>query len=218
MLIFNYKNPKISQCFAKHHEDVVSCLAGFDTFLKDAFAGADLDRLTSLKAAVDNSEAAADRELRHVVDLLAESSFLPATRSSLISIVQSTDHVANKCQEITRQITLEKIDLPKAVHDDILEIVSITKDQLRILYVAIEKLFNDYKSLNQDRKILDDVRQEESKVDRIEAMLHTRIFDLDISLCEKIYYRDLIEDICDLSDVIEDIADQIQIMLVEREA
>lgn len=44
------------------------------------------------------------------------------------------------------------------------------------------------------------------------------MFDLDISLCEKIYYRDLIEDICDLSDVIEDIADQIQIMLVEREA
>ena len=49
-------------------------------------------------------------------------------------------------------------------------------------------------------------------------MLHTRVFELDLSLCEKIYYRDLIEDICDLSDTIEDIADQIQIMLIEREA
>ncbi len=218
MLIFNNKNPKVAKCFADHHEDVVGCLEKFEEFIKEAFAAdADKDKLLSLKAAVDNCENAADGELRHVVDLMSES-FLPATRSSLISVVQSTDEVANICQEITRQIMLEKITVPASLHGDVLEIIAITKDQLGILYVAIEKLFNDYKSIFNDRKILDDVRAEESKVDRIEAMLHTRIFELDLPLYEKVYYRDLIEDICDLSDVIEDIADQIQVMLVEREA
>lgn len=218
MLLFNNKNPKVAKCFADHHEDVVGCIEKFEEFIKESFAATpDKDKLLSLKAAVDNCENAADGELRHVVDLMSES-FLPATRSSLISVVQSTDEVANICQEIARQIMLEKITLPAPLHNDILEIISITKDQLGILYIAIEKLFNDYKSIFNDRKILDDIRGEESKVDRIEAMLHTRIFELDLSLCEKIYYRDLVEDICDLSDVIEDIADQIQIMLVEREA
>lgn len=218
MLIFNNKNPKVAKCFADHHEDVVGCLEKFEEFIKASFAATpDKDKMSSLKTAVDNCENAADGELRHVVDLMSES-FLPATRSSLISIVQSTDEVANICQEVTRQIMLEKIALPASLHDDVLEIISITKAQLAILYVAIEKLFNDYKSIFNDRKILDDIRSEESKVDSIEAMLHTRVFELDLSLCEKIYYRDLIEDICDLSDTIEDIADQIQIMLIEREA
>ncbi len=217
MLIFNNKNPKVAKCFADHHEDVVGCLEKFEAFTKELFGQADKDKLVSLKAAVDNCENAADGELRNVVDLMSES-FLPATRSSLISVVQSTDEVANICQEITRQILLEKVTLPASVHDDVLEIIAITKNQLGILYVAIEKLFNDYKSIFNDRKILDDIRAEESKVDRIEAMLHTRIFELDLPLFEKVYYRDLIEDICNLSDVIEDIADQIQVMLVEREA
>ncbi|MBR7184892.1 MAG: DUF47 family protein [Clostridia bacterium] len=218
MLIFNNKNPKVAKCFADHHEDVVGCLEKFEEFIKASFAATpDKDKMSSLKTAVDNCENAADGELRHDVDLMSES-FLPATRSSLISIVQSTDEVANICQEVTRQIMLEKIALPASLHDDVLEIISITKAQLAILYVAIEKLFNDYKSIFNDRKILDDIRSEESKVDSIEAMLHTRVFELDLSLCEKIYYRDLIEDICDLSDTIEDIADQIQIMLIEREA
>lgn len=218
MLIFNNKNPKVAKCFADHHEDVVGCLEKFEEFIRESFADApDKNKMLSLKAAVDNCENAADGELRHVVDLMSES-FLPATRSSLISVVQSTDEVANICQEITRQIMLEKITLPAALQADVLEIISITKDQLGILYVAIEKLFNDYKNIMSDRKILDDIRGEESKVDRIEAMLHTRVFELDLPLYEKVYYRDLIEDICNLSDVIEDIADQIQIMLVEREA
>ena len=136
----------------------------------------------------------------------------------LIAVIQSTDTVANTCQEITRRIMLEKISLPVSLHAYILEIIAITKDQLSILYVAIEKLFNDYKSISGNRKLLDDIRTEESKIDRIEAILHDRIFALDLPLYEKVYYRDLIETICDLSDIIEDIADQIQIMLVEREA
>lgn len=218
MLIFNTRNPKVAKCFTDHHEDVVGCLEKFEEFIRESFADApDKDKMLSLKAAVDSRENAADGALRHVVDLMSDS-FLPATRSSLISVVRSTDKVANLCQAITRQILFEQITLPASLDDDILEIIAITKDQLGILYVAIEKLFNDYKSISDDRRILDDIRAEESKVDRIEAVLHTRIFTLDLSLCEKIYYRDLVEDICDLSDVIEDIADQIQIMLVEREA
>jgi uncharacterized protein Yka (UPF0111/DUF47 family) len=105
-----------------------------------------------------------------------------------------------------------------AIPADLLEIIAITKTQLSILYNAIDLLINDFKTLNNDRKVLDDVRAEESKVDNIQALLHGRIFALDISLAEKVYYRDMMEHICDLSDMIEDISDKIQIMLIEREA
>ena len=218
MLIFSNKNPKLSKCFSDHREDVVNCFGKFEEFFKVLFSdNPDPATLQSLKIAVDNCENAADGELRHVVDLLSDS-FLPTTRTHLITVVQTTDDVANLCQEIVRHIMLEKVELPTSIRADLLEIIAITKTQLSILYNAVDLLINDFKTLNNDRKVLDDVRAEESKVDNIQAALHERIFTLDISLAEKVYFRDMMEHICDLSDMIEDISDKIQIMLVEREA
>jgi len=217
MLIYNNKNPKLSKCFTDHQSDVVECLNKFEEYLKALFSGASLDQLKSMKVAIDNCEHAADEELRHVVDLLSDF-FLPTTRSNLIAIVQSTDSVANISQSIARRITIEKAHLPECVHSDILEIVKISKVQLDILYRSVDLLLNNYKKIFKDRKILDDIRAEESKIDSIEQMLYERIFDLDLPLYEKIYYRDFVAHICNISDVIEDIADKIQIMLVERES
>jgi predicted phosphate transport protein (TIGR00153 family) len=218
MFIFSNKNPKLSKCFSDHREDVVNCYGKFEEFFKVLFSeNPDQAVLDSIKIKVDNCENAADGELRHVVDLLSDS-FLPTTRTHMITLVQSTDDVANLCQEIVRHVMLEKIQFPAAIREDLLEIIAITKVQLSILYKAVDLLINDFKTLNDDRKVLDDVRAEESKVDNIQAALHQRIFALDISLAEKVYYRDMMEHICDLSDMIEDISDKIQIMLVEREA
>ncbi len=218
MLIFSNKNPKLSKCFSDHRQDVVNCYGKFEEFFHVLFSdNADPVALQSIKTAVDNCENAADGELRHVVDLLSDS-FLPTTRTNMITLVQSTDDVANLCQEVVRHVILEKTVFPKEMHADLLEIIAITKTQLSILYNAIDLLINDYKKLNNDRKVLDDVRAEESKVDNIQAVLHSRLFSLDLSLAEKMYYKEMLEHICDLSDMIENIADAIQIMLVEREA
>jgi uncharacterized protein Yka (UPF0111/DUF47 family) len=107
--------------------------------------------------------------------------------------------------------------VPSVLHSDVLEIIAITKRQLDMLCGALDKLLSEYHELFRNRKILDDIRSEESMVDNIEHMLHERVFELDMPLCEKVYYRTLICDICQISDIIEDISDQIQVMLVERE-
>lgn len=217
MLIFSKKNSKISKCFYDHNQNVADCFENLEKFFDILFSEKpDRNLLESAKIAIDSCEHAADVELRHTVDVMRES-FLPATRSHLISLVQCTDEVANQIQSIARQIFLEKIVIPAELQHDVKEILAITKEQLELLYVAIDKVVNDFGSFLKDKKLLDDIRTEESRVDSIETMLHTRIFDLDISLCEKIYYRDLIESICQISDIIEDISDRIQVMVVERE-
>lgn len=217
MLILSAKNNKISKCFFDHHENVGDCYENFSKFFDVLFSDEpDAHQLESIKTAIDNCEAAADLNLRHAVDLIHES-FLPITRANLIAIAQSTDEVANLCQGIARQILLESIIIPKELRKDIQEIIRLTEGQLTLLYTAIDKLLNDFKGISNNRKLLDDIRTLESHVDNVEAMLHKRIFQLNLPLYEKVYYRDLIEDICDIADTIEDIADQIQIMIVQRE-
>ena len=218
MLIFNRRNPKLFEGFSDHRMDVVTCFGRFEEFFRILFSdNPDTDALRSVKTAVDNAEAAADFELRHIVDKLSRS-FLPTTRTHMITLMQSTDDVANLCQEIVRHVMREKIEFPEAIRADLLEIIAITKGQLSILYTAIDLLINDFKTLDNNRRVLDDVRAEESRVDHIQSAVHERIFTLDISLTEKIYYRDMMERICELSDMIENISDKIQIMLIEREA
>lgn len=218
MLIFSKKNSKISKAFYDHNEDVANSFEALTKFFMILFSeDCDQNKLQSAKVTIDNHEHAADQDLRRCIDMMSES-FLPVTRSNLIAIAEATDEVANVCQDIARQIVLEHIQIPEFLHHDIMEILSITKGQLEITYIAIDKLLNDFKDISRDREILDTIRDEESKVDNIETMLHERIFDMDMPLYEKVYYRDLIDDICQISDEIEDIADLIQVMLVEREA
>ncbi len=217
-MIFGKKDNRVQNCFEDHHHSVAECLEDLQDFLKELFSEeCSRHKLESIYVSIDSSESAADKELRHIVDLLS-GAFLPMTRSNLIAIVQNTDDIANACQSIARRILLEKIQLPKELHHDILEIVEITRGQLDILYKAIDKLLNNFGGLLKNKKILDDIRREESRVDNIEEMLHERIFDMDITLTEKIYYRDLVSRIGQISDIIEDLSDRMQIMLVEREA
>ena len=66
--------------------------------------------------------------------------------------------------------------------------------------------------------MLDKIRALESNVDTIEDKLVESVFAMDIELAAKLQLSDLIELICDVSDIIEDIADKIQIMLITRKA
>lgn len=217
-MIFGKKDNRVQHCFEDHHHSVAECLEDLQDFFNELFSeNCDKHKLESIYVSIDSSESAADKELRHIVDLMS-GAFLPMTRSNLIAIVQNTDDIANACQSIARRVLLEKIQLPKELHHDILEIINITRGQLDILYKAVDKLLNNFGGLLKNKKILDDIRREESRVDNIEEMLHERIFDMDITLTEKIYYRDLVSRIGQISDIIEDLSDRMQIMLVEREA
>lgn len=218
MLIFSKKNHKVSECFNDHEKNIVACFESFDKFFEALFSDeSDKNTIATIRTEVDSFENAADLKLRHTVDSVG-GSFLPATRSRLISLAQSTDKIANKCQSLVNQVICENIVLPKEIRKEIVEINKITKEQLILLYTAIDKVLNDFAGLHKDKQILDDIRAEESRVDRLENLLHSRIFELDLSLCEKIYYRNIVLGVCQISDIIEDIADQIQIMLVERDA
>ena len=218
MLIFSNKNPRLCKYLSEHRQNVLNCYGKFEEFFKVLFSdNPDPAVLKTIKNVIDNCEHAADNELIHIFDQLSDS-FLPITRTHLIKLVQKTDSVANLCQEISRHVTLEKIVFPASIRADLLEVIAITKVQLAKLYKAIDLLINDFKTLNNDRKVLDDVRAEESKVDHIQAGMLEELFSLDITLAEKIYYRDMMESICDLSDMIENISDEIHIMLIEREA
>ena len=100
--------------------------------------------------------------------------------------------------------------------NDLLKIISITHKQFDLLEESISLLFAKFGELLKDHAILDRIRALETEVDIIEQNLYKDIFRMDMDLAHQTQLAHYVDELCDLSDQIEDIADKIQIMLVTR--
>jgi len=200
-------------------KDVESCLINFESFMRAATtADVSNDTLRALMKGVCEAENVADCSLRAMIDSLANTPYLPSTREDLISIATSCDKIANKCETISKIMVQQRIVLPADSADDLMNIVAITKKQFSVLEDAINMLFTKLGALQKDHKILDEVRSLETEIDVIEEKLQEDLFASDDELAKKLQLSSLYVKFGDVSDIIEDIADKIQILLIARKA
>ena len=94
--------------------------------------------------------------------------------------------------------------------------ICCTQEQLDVLSQAIEALFSNYDQLLRDNSLLDSVKHYEELVDDRELCMIKRIFEMEIPLAGKSHLRYFISRVADISDLIEDIGDAVQVMVVLR--
>ena len=219
MMFTKSKNDKVHELIMAQLEDVKSCLDSFEDFIRVTTSEeGDVNTLRTLCDTVYEKEHNADMSLRRMIDSLSDTAFLPATREDLISIATSCDKIANKCEDICYMVVLQNFTFPADYNTDVLEILSLTRKQFEVLQEAISQLFAKFGALLKNHSILDEIRDYESQVDVFERKLLEKTYTLDMGLAERMQLTSFSEDICDLSDIIENIADKIQIMLVTRKA
>ncbi|MBR2875769.1 MAG: DUF47 family protein [Clostridia bacterium] len=219
--MFNHKtkNNPVHMLIMEQINDVENCLIQFESFIRASSAqDVSFDSLNTLAKGIIEAEAVADVSLRKMIDSLSGSSFLTATRQDLISIATGCDAVANKCENYAKMSVVQNFVFPDEYNEDLLRIVSISRKQFDVLRKSISLLFSDFGGLLKDHSILDEIRKYETEIDKIEESLYERIFKMDISLPEKMQMSDFADKIADISDIIENLADKIQIMLVTRKA
>ena len=213
------KNSSVSATITEQIKDVEGCLINFENFMRALTAGdASRETLIALKDGVMQMEGAADRSLNMMIESLGTGSLLPATRENLINIATSCDSVANKCETIALMMVIRRFQMPEKYRDDIMKILSITRNQFELLEKAIKKLFSNINELIKDHSILYEIRDLESEVDKLEVAMYEDIYGLDLDLAHQDQISQFVELICDISDIIENIADKIQIMLITRKA
>ena len=200
-------------------QDVENCLVAFESFMRAATTpGTPLATLRSLREAVGAAENEADVSLRAMIDSLSEGAYLPSTREDLIAIATSCDNIANKCESIADLVVIFKFVFPPEFAKDCEAIFDITKKQFALLENSISMLFSKLNVLQKDASILDEIRSLESEIDKIEFKVDEEIFNGDLDPLAKMQFFDIVKYLCDVSDIIEDIADKIQIMLIARKA
>ncbi|MBQ9086053.1 MAG: DUF47 family protein [Clostridia bacterium] len=200
-------------------KSVKAALLGFEGFLRLAvMPDSTVETLQSLEKGVCEAEGEADIALRKMIDSLVSESFLPATKKELIEISTSCDRIANKCEHASTTLVLQNFRIPSEYAEDVMKIISISVKQFAILENTIGMMFSNFKPLVKDHSVLDEIRHLESEVDVLEEGIYRRIFNGEGELAQKMRLSNMIELICDISDIIENIADQLQIMLITRRA
>ena len=196
--------------------DVEACMISFEGFLRAATTGSGVDTLRALCDSVKEKEADADKSLRMMIDSLPGTSFLPSSRAELIEIATACDKIANKCESIAKMFIYKHFRCPADYSESLIEIMSLTHEQFDLLEKSVSMLFSKFNELLKDHSILGDIGRLETKVDVVEEKLYEQIADADLEPAYRSQLFDFVEAVCDLSDIIENIADKIHIMLVTR--
>lgn len=219
MSIFKSNAKIVVEMIDNQLKDVEGCLVNFENFMRAAVTPETAPAtLKALCVGVHDKENAADKSLRAMIDALAEGPYLPSTREDLIDVATACDKIANKCESVAKLITLYKLTCPASFTEDVLQIMAYTHTAFDLLVKSVEQLFSNYADLLKDHSILDEIRAEESKVDALEQKLNEAIFEMDMDLAHQMQMAQIVEQVCDISDVIENIADKIQIMVITRKA
>ena len=199
-------------------KDVESCLNEFARFMEAAVnPETDAETLRTMATKVSRKEEAADVSLRKMIDSLS-ASLLPATREELIKIATSCDEIANKCQHTALMMVFQNFRFPESYGKDLMKMMELIGKQMPLLMTAISRLFSDFGGLLKDHAILDEIRNLETDVDDIEEKLIERSYAADLGLAEKAQMAGFVDAVADVSDIIEDVADAIQISLIKRMA
>ncbi len=211
-----FKTKKVMELVEQHFESVKEAVFTLKLFLEEYNESGASKSTMDLCSRINDYEHEADSLRREIVAEFLRGSMLPQTRRELLRLVEMVDRMANISQDVSRDMLIEKPKFEKECVKAFNLIIKITCEQIELLSEAISALFADYEKLVGEGKLLEEINQLEHEIDTIELELLKCIFDKELPLAEKFQRRFFVEKIAGISDLVENISDEIQIMVVFR--
>ena len=218
--MFTDKEKMVKELIDEHLEKVEHCLDCFQGCL-DAFLQGDSGVAETIHKKCDQAETRADVVRRKIGDSLYSGAFLPIARKDIYMLTEFVDKIANKAETASDVIVYQRPEVPgdykKALH----EIVDTMCEMFRVFKEAAA-LFVPYESIQGEdslaaiREKITSIGVMESEIDKQEEALMRNIFHSDIPLANKIQLERFLRRITEVSDVIEDAADRLYVLVIRE--
>ena len=157
-------------------------------------------------------EEEADNRRRSIIEKLHLGAFMPALREDLIKLVAQQDKIADRAESCCDFALMQIPEIPGEFKDKFKELLSASADTMKPYVTAAENMFVDYDVVSRNIKT---VNTQEEEADKIEWHITRDLFRSQLPLARKILLRDFIFHIVCISDVIEDAADDLDILIVK---
>lgn len=214
--MFFKKGNKIHELLISQIDKCVECYETFTKYIEDIEDSTSLDELISMSKKISDLESEADNTRRIITRELLGGALLAGTRRDIKLLIEIIDKIPNKCEEIIKQIMLQNVRFTEDIKKIIVNINSITKEQLDLLKKLIDSIFIDLSNSYDLHLELENIEKIESRVDDLESEAIRLLFISNSELAYKNQIKHFITYFAEVSDIIEDISDNLEMIMVMR--
>ncbi len=192
---------------AEYNDKIIETYLKFRVLMEEYFEKGLTEESDKLIEEVGILEEEADTIRRDIIRYLLQSNLMSTTMASFMNLCEMIDNIADKAEKISNGLVLKNLNTDEVDMNLLKSILSLTENQILKMKDAVDWIFEDYDKAFELAHYLE---IPEKEVDVIEHVFMKHLKNSEISLDKKIYYKSLIEDITDISDLIEDVGDEIE--------
>ena len=164
-------------------------------------------------AKIERTEARGDNLRRDIETKLYIQTLIPDLRGDVLSLLEHIDNIVNLYEANLFRFSIQRPDIPPQFHKGFLKLTETVNTCVESLVLASRSFFRDINAVRDHvRKVL----FYESEADRISTKLQRKIFDSDLELTRKRHLTYFVENIDELANSAEDVADELSIYAIKR--
>ncbi|MEJ8566345.1 DUF47 domain-containing protein [Elongatibacter sediminis] len=203
------KEKRVRELVINHMSAVHDCLSETRGMLEDYVAG-DTEASALKSQAVKRHEQEADRIKREARAVLHQGAFLPQIRADLNRLVEMVDGIADAGDTTARFIVDQSPHIPGEFVADLLDLFGSSVTCFHELRMALEDYVMPEGDIESLKEHVIRVGVIESEIDGRQAHLTRGIFDSDIDLALKLHLQQLVLLVARISDISEDVSDELE--------
>jgi predicted phosphate transport protein (TIGR00153 family) len=200
---------KLGTYFSTGQTAIDTFLSGMTHFVGHGHVGLDEYARPSHR-----QESACDAIRFGIEQDLFEKSLMPALREDIMLLLEQVDHVINQCEDVLRQIHIQRVVMPEFLRDRLLELARLCHEAGAVLLKQGAASLEHDSHAKEHRDRIDTL---ESEADHLEQGMIADLFRSDLSLAEKMLVRDIISEVSHVADLAEDAANFIVVFRLKRE-
>jgi uncharacterized protein len=210
-MIFSKKEKEVEKLFMEHYSRVAEALANLKELLADYLRDDRKFKEASLR--VHQSEQAADAVKQEIEARLYAGAFLPINRGDYIMLAEFIDRIANQAETTANLIVLTRPEIPDFLDNDLTLLLDKAIFSFDGFKGALENMNNNVEAVKES---ITRVVTFETEADRLEWETIKKLCKSKLDLARKLHLRELVKDIAFISDLAEDAAERLGMMLVKR--
>ncbi len=163
---------------------------------------------------VHDMEHKADIVRRQIERAMFEGAFLPAYREDYIALLEKLDRVANKAEDAADTLYLMRPDVPEAIRPVFKQIADLTVEAFEPIPDGIRELLDGETDI---RELEEFVEGREQMIDKLQFDSIRALFkELKVEKVDALLLKMMIDQLCDVSDKIENVTDVMAIIAIKR--
>ena len=214
MLIFK-KEKRVISLILEHIDKTAECVQTGIGSMKAYIVSGDQSGTVDVIDHVNILESEADSLLREIRDLLYSGAYLPQIRGDIYRLMSAVDDVNNKAEDCSDFFRYQLPDIPEEYSPEIIALLDLTAECFVEFRKALKLFFGPKEKQDKVRMRSSNVSEIESRIDEKERALTARIFKSSLDKSDKLHLRHCLRKIADISDTIEDAADELQFVSVK---